>query len=213
MSWRLPFAAGAICATAQDLLKWERGLDEGRIISGASLLKMRQSTKLPGGVSIDYGFGTRLGQLQGHPIVGHTGSGGGYAAVLEHFPRDDLTIAVLTNTDSGPPASVAAAIARTALGLGQPRQGNPAPQPKTLAAVSGIYDSDEGPVELFSCGSRLCFRLPGATAAATPLKWLGDHRFAVDDDEVVQFLGGIGHPTWLEVYSGGLMMDAKQRVH
>src|SRR4029077_20930104 len=33
MSWKLPFAAGAVCATAEDLLKWQAGLDAGRVLS------------------------------------------------------------------------------------------------------------------------------------------------------------------------------------
>src|SRR6476620_1710301 len=33
LSWKLPFAAGAICATATDLLRWQAALDEGRVVS------------------------------------------------------------------------------------------------------------------------------------------------------------------------------------
>src|SRR6185295_4598195 len=39
MSWKLPWAAGAVCATAEDLLKCQAALDSGRVL-GASSLKL-----------------------------------------------------------------------------------------------------------------------------------------------------------------------------
>ena len=68
VSWKLPFAAGAVCATATDLLKWEAALDSGRILTQSSLALMRTPTTLPDGMRIDYGFGTRLGSLDGHRL-------------------------------------------------------------------------------------------------------------------------------------------------
>ena len=65
LSWKLPFAAGAVCATAGDLLKWQVALDTGRVLSASSLELMRTPTKLSDdrsdGTSIDYGLGTRIG--------------------------------------------------------------------------------------------------------------------------------------------------------
>ena len=93
MSWKLPFAAGAICATATDLLKWEAALDTGRVLTRSSLALMRTPTTLADGTKIDYGLGTRLGSLDGHRMLGHTGSGGGFRNVFESFPDDHLTLA------------------------------------------------------------------------------------------------------------------------
>src|SRR6476620_4337761 len=85
LSWKLPFAAGAVCATANDLLKWQAALDTGRVLTQSSLALMRTPTTLPDGTKIDYGLGTRLGSLDGHRVLGHTGSGGGFSSVLESF--------------------------------------------------------------------------------------------------------------------------------
>jgi CubicO group peptidase (beta-lactamase class C family) len=92
LSWKLPFAAGAICATATDLLKWQAALDDGRVLTQSSLKLMRTPTTILDGTRIDYGLGTRLGLLEGHRVLGHTGSGGGFAAALESFPDDHLTV-------------------------------------------------------------------------------------------------------------------------
>jgi D-alanyl-D-alanine carboxypeptidase len=78
ISWKLPSAAGAVCATATDLLKWQAALDSGRVLTPSSLALMRTPTTLADGTKIDYGLGTRLGSLAGHRVVGHTGSGGGF---------------------------------------------------------------------------------------------------------------------------------------
>src|ERR1051325_7866308 len=37
MSWKTPFAVASVCATAGDLLKWETGLDTGRVLTPSSL--------------------------------------------------------------------------------------------------------------------------------------------------------------------------------
>src|SRR6185295_4905122 len=94
MSWKLPFAAGAVCATAEDLLKWQAGLDAGRVLAASSLKLMRAPTTLSDGAKIDYGLGTRLGSLEGHRVFGHTGGGGGFNSLLESFPDDHLTIVI-----------------------------------------------------------------------------------------------------------------------
>ena len=57
LSWKLPFAAGAVCTTAEDLLKWQAALNAGRVIRASSLSAMRSPTLLTDGTSIDYGLG------------------------------------------------------------------------------------------------------------------------------------------------------------
>src|ERR1043165_1403736 len=48
MTWKLPFAGGAVCATASDLLKWEAALDTGRVLTRSSLALMRTPTTVAG---------------------------------------------------------------------------------------------------------------------------------------------------------------------
>src|SRR6476659_2076315 len=49
ISWKLPFAAGAMCSTATDLVKWEAALDATRVITRSSLALMRSPTTLADG--------------------------------------------------------------------------------------------------------------------------------------------------------------------
>jgi CubicO group peptidase (beta-lactamase class C family) len=94
MSWDAPFAGGGLCSTALDLVRFERAIEDHRLFSDPMLKMMRTPTMLSDGISVDYGFGTRLGNLGGHRVIGHTGNGGGFRNILERFPDDDLTIVV-----------------------------------------------------------------------------------------------------------------------
>jgi CubicO group peptidase (beta-lactamase class C family) len=216
MSWKLPFAAGAICATATDLLKWEAALDTGRVLTGSSVALMRTPTTLADGTKIDYGLGTRLGSLDGHRMLGHTGGGGGFRTVLESFPDDHLTIVILMNMgDAGSPSPVALApeIARAALGFAKKSTALDLPVPNAeLAALSGKYDSDEGPVEIFAHDGKLHFRIPGNKTEGV-LRRQAENVYAIDDNTEARFVMSGDRAKWSMVYIGGLMLDPKYRVN
>ena len=99
--WKDPrfFAAGGLCSTVLDLVKWESALESGRVISLAMLQAMRTPARVSDGSEADYGYGTRLGFTGRHRKLGHTGGGLSNKAVLARYPDDDVTVAVLLNTE------------------------------------------------------------------------------------------------------------------
>ncbi|HYK19755.1 MAG TPA: serine hydrolase domain-containing protein [Pyrinomonadaceae bacterium] len=215
MTWKLPFAGGAVCATASDLLKWEEALDTGRVLTPSSLAVMRTPTMLADGTQIDYGLGTRLGSLDGHRVLGHTGGRGGFRPLLESFPDDHLTIVILVNMgDAASPSPVAVApeIARAALGLKKNALLDLAVPSAELTALSGKYDSDEGPVEIFAGDGKLHFRIPG-THIEGVLRRQAENAYAIDDNKEARFVVRRGRAEWIMVYDGGLLMDAKYQVN
>ena len=163
ITWSLPFAAGAVCATAADLVRWQSALESGRVISRAGLMTMRTPTTLTDGSQIDYGLGTRIGAIGKHAIFGHTGGGGGFATILMTVPDTGLMVAVLTNTEGSPPYDIAESMVRAALHEPRPRPRDLDVPEVELAAIAGHYDSDEGSIDLRPCGRRLCARLRVAT--------------------------------------------------
>jgi CubicO group peptidase (beta-lactamase class C family) len=215
-TWKLRFAGGAVCATATDLAKWQAALDSGCVLTQSSLALMRTPTTLADGTKIDYGLGTRLGSLDGHPVLGHTGgeSRGGFRPLLESFPDDHLTIVILMNMgDAASPSPVAVApeIARAALGLKKNALLDlPAPAAE-LAALSGKYDSDEGPVEIFARDGKLHYRIPGSQTEGVLLRQ-AENIYAIDENVEVHFVMS-GQREWSMVYNGGLFLDAKYRVN
>jgi CubicO group peptidase (beta-lactamase class C family) len=208
IDWKLPWAAGAVCATATDVLTWQAALDGGRVVTEASLKQMRTPTKLSDGTPIDYGLGTRIGSLQGHRVFGHTG-GGGFNAIVEDFPDDHVTIAVLTNTGSA--FSIAAAVARAVLGLAKPVLRDAAVSKHDARALTGTFDSDEGPVEAFVRDGKLRFRVPEQRGDG-PMFREPDGTFAIDDTVEVRPVIRDDKAMWTIVYSAGLMIDAKVRT-
>jgi D-alanyl-D-alanine carboxypeptidase len=217
VSWKLPFAGGAVCATATDLVKWQAALDSGRVLTPSSLALMRTPTTLSDGTTIDYGLGTRLGSLDGHRVLGHYGGEGrgGFRPLLESFPDDHLTIVILMNMgDAASPSPVAVApeIARAALGLKKNALLDlPVPDAE-LATLSGKYDSDEGPVKILARDGKLHFRIPG-TQVEGVLRRQAENVYAVDDNTEARFVVRGGRAEWAMVYDGGLLMDAKYRVN
>jgi hypothetical protein len=93
------FAAGGLCSTVLDLVRWERAMEDGRVVSSAMLQAMRTPARTPDGLEADYGYGTRLGLTGPHRKLGHTGGGQSNKAVLARYPDDDVTVAVLLNTE------------------------------------------------------------------------------------------------------------------
>lgn len=98
MSMSMPFAAGALCSTAADLVRWSQALRAGRVISADDSARMRQSTLLPDGARTNYGFGIGFDDSLGTPMEGHNGSIPGFMADLYYLPQHDIDIAVLVNT-------------------------------------------------------------------------------------------------------------------
>ena len=215
LSWSLPFAAGAVCATATDLLKWQIAVEAGSVVKASSLEMMRAPTKLRDGTFIDYGLGTRIGKLDGHHVFGHTGGGGGFNGVLASFPDDHLSIVVLMNSRSGatPSLALSAAIARAFLGLPEKKTLLDQTVPKEeLTGLLGTFESEEGAVEVFAVpkDGKVHYRVPGAPIEGVLLRQ-APYVYATGEIEV-HFLPQNGHARWTIAYIGGLMMDPKSRV-
>lgn len=115
-----PFAAGALCSTALDLVTWQRALEHGKVITAASLEKMRTEKLLADGSPSGYGYGVFISDLAGHHRIEHAGGINGFVSELARYPADDLTIVVLANTETHTPSQLEARIARVMLGLPEP---------------------------------------------------------------------------------------------
>ncbi|MFT4059858.1 MAG: serine hydrolase [Legionella sp.] len=90
----IPYSAGSLYSTTQDLLRWEQGLFGGKVLSAASLKKMIEPYKN------DYGFGVRIYSLNGHKAISHAGGTSGFNTKLIYFPNDELTIVALANLNA-----------------------------------------------------------------------------------------------------------------
>ena len=97
----IPHAAGALYATTEDLLKWNRGLYGNKVLDAASLRKMTTPFKE------NYALGLYVGEEGGRKFFQHTGGIEGFNAILTYYPDSLVTIVVLSNVNGGAPAQIA----------------------------------------------------------------------------------------------------------
>jgi CubicO group peptidase (beta-lactamase class C family) len=87
----VPYAAGALYSTTADLLRWERSLFGGKVLSKPSLKKMTTPGKS------DYAFGLEVSSQSGRSVIQHGGSINGFSSRLAYFPDDQVTVIALSN--------------------------------------------------------------------------------------------------------------------
>jgi CubicO group peptidase (beta-lactamase class C family) len=87
----IPFSAGALYSTTEDLLRWEQGLFGGKILKQASLAKMITPFKQ------DYAFGLGVQTVKGHKVIAHSGGIEGFNSNLAYYPDEKMVVAVLAN--------------------------------------------------------------------------------------------------------------------
>jgi CubicO group peptidase (beta-lactamase class C family) len=133
----IPFSAGALYSTTEDLLRWEQGLMGGKLLSPASMQKMTTPFKN------DYAFGLRLHTANGHKLIEHGGGIEGFNTALAYYPEDKLTVVVLANLGGRAPESIASKLAAVAHGenvvLPSERREIKVP-PAILAKYVGTYE-------------------------------------------------------------------------
>ena len=92
------WTAGGIVSTAEDLVKWSKGLNEGGILNDTTLALMRVAAPYSGGY---YGLGTQIALRYSQWVYGHTGDYGYYSQVF-YVPNKSLSISVISNQRYAP---------------------------------------------------------------------------------------------------------------
>jgi CubicO group peptidase (beta-lactamase class C family) len=87
----VPYAAGALYSTTGDLLRWERALFGGKVLSPSSLKAMTTPSKN------DYAFGLEVSRQSGRRVIQHGGSINGFSSRMAYFPDDEVTVIALSN--------------------------------------------------------------------------------------------------------------------
>ncbi|MCA9673744.1 MAG: beta-lactamase family protein, partial [Myxococcales bacterium] len=134
-----PYAAGALCSTAADLVAWARALAAGEVVRAATFAEMATPVTLADGTSYPYGFGLGIGELGGHRQISHGGGINGFVSWLVDFPDSDLAIAVLVNTPSPVANDLGEAISRVVLDVPVPEVLDVAVSADEAASLVGTY--------------------------------------------------------------------------
>lgn len=90
---------GAILSTTADLLVWNDAFRNGRL-SKFLIEKLQEPARLNNGRKLGYGRGLFLETYRGTQEVSHSGGAAGYHSWLGRYPLQELSIAVLCNSDA-----------------------------------------------------------------------------------------------------------------
>ncbi|PYP88365.1 MAG: hypothetical protein DMF61_07175 [Blastocatellia bacterium AA13] len=134
----IPYSAGGLYSTVEDLYRWDQALYTERALSKKSLAMM--FTAFTG----NYGYGWYIAEQDGHRFISHSGWIDGFAASFGRYPDDRVTVIVLSNLDSAPVNTIARNLGAIALGL---RRETPE-EHRAVKIDSKIYDSYVGQYEL-----------------------------------------------------------------
>jgi CubicO group peptidase (beta-lactamase class C family) len=89
----IPFAAGGLYSTVEDLYRWQASFDTGQILKKSSVDAVFTPDKK------NYGYGWGVGVWNGHKLVTHAGSIEGFSSHIFKFTDDRAAVIVLLNSD------------------------------------------------------------------------------------------------------------------
>jgi len=120
--YHMPFAAGGLRSTAEDLLLFINALEMGKLVRMKTFLEMTNYAKLdngkfvyenlysPEGTTINfpsnikkfgYGLGFQIVENYNKKVISHGGDIAGFNSVLIYIPHNKVKMAILSNTENG----------------------------------------------------------------------------------------------------------------
>lgn len=101
----VPFSAGSIYSTVEDLYRWNEALaDDGKLLSADSLTQMFTEYPEASHEGQRYGYGVVISRLKfGRLLYYHGGGVEGFSSSIQRYPNDRVCIVVLSNLDSYKP--------------------------------------------------------------------------------------------------------------
>jgi CubicO group peptidase (beta-lactamase class C family) len=166
------FAAGAICSTAEDMIKWLQALHGGKVLPPKSYAEMITPARLNDGTPLRYSMGTTVAEdTNGLRYIGHNGGGFGFSSEARWYPEAQLAVVVLTNSEPDEITKVTESLAAAVLPVPRPAgpfTGDAAP---LVGTYKGLGFGGDMVVEVTQTPQQgIAFSIRGAPAG--PLPWV-----------------------------------------
>lgn len=140
----IPYAAGSLGSTVEDLIRWDAALRAGTLLDERTQERMYTPVQLADGRTEEYGFGFRITTYEGHRLVGHGGGIHGFHTFLARFIDDQAMIAVLANTPAIAVEKITRKIARYLFALSTVTRAPVSLNKALLDKAAGKYIADDG---------------------------------------------------------------------
>lgn len=205
----VPFSAGGLYSTTEDLVRWQQGLYGGKLLSAASLKKMTTPSKS------NYAMGIAVITENGRTRFEHGGAIDGFNTNLVYYPDEKLTVVVLANLNGTAPAMMSPQLASVTHGdkivLSSERT-EVTVAPAILAKYVGVYELAPGfNLTVTLEGSQLMTQ--GTAQPTIPVYAESETTFfpkAVD--ALIEFLSDAnGNVTHLVLHQGGRDMKGMRK--
>jgi CubicO group peptidase (beta-lactamase class C family) len=204
----LPYAAGSLYSTVDDLVKWDEALYSEKLLKEETFAKMTTA-----GLS-DYGYGLQMRTVDGRPAQAHGGGINGFNTYMIRLPGEHLMAVALANQNGQGPDAIAAALARIYLGADVP----PRVRKKAIRLSAEQLDRYSGNYQLapnfvmkvWREGERMMTQATGQSSIEIFAS--AEDRFfpAAVEAELVFERGSDGRVTGLTLHQNGRSMPAKR---
>jgi CubicO group peptidase (beta-lactamase class C family) len=101
MSTTIPYAAGSLMSTVDDMFLWNNAIQNNTLISEKSKQMAFTNHSLSNGKYNNYGYGWAINELAGITTREHTGGINGFSTSGIYVPDKNIYAIVLTNLDDG----------------------------------------------------------------------------------------------------------------
>ena len=112
-----PYAAGSLCSTVGDLVRWNLALHGGGLLEPDSYHAMTTPRPLVDGTLVRYAMGLGVDAPGGRRVIAHGGGINGFLSDARYYPDEELIVVVLQNA-TGPtgPAALSTRLVELVLG-------------------------------------------------------------------------------------------------
>ena len=167
-----PFAAGSLCSTAGDLVRWNQALHGGKVVNPTSYEDMTTPDPLEGGTPIRYGTGLMVFDDGGRRAITHGGGINGFLSDAWYYPDQDLLVVVLQNSaGQRGPAALSRRLIEAVIGKGTGRSATPfeGDLGELVGTYRGASRGREMTVEVSVQDGGLAIQPQGASQPVKPL--------------------------------------------
>jgi CubicO group peptidase (beta-lactamase class C family) len=106
----MPYSAGALYSTVEDMFLWDQALYTEKILTKASLEKMFTP------FLDNYAYGWGVTEVKGHKLISHGGGIDGFATEFQRWVEDSGCVVVFSNNDAAQPGQIAIGLASIMVG-------------------------------------------------------------------------------------------------
>ena len=124
ISLTLPYAAGSIMSTVDDMLKWQTAITTDVFVKETTIDKAFTNYTLNNGDKINYGYGWSIDELNGIPTIEHGGAIPGYLSMGVFVPSKNVYVILFSNCGCQSPTNTALEIAALAIDKPSFEKGN-----------------------------------------------------------------------------------------